>query len=245
MRKSALALSTLLCASLLSSGSVSASVVLSGTRVIYDSSLSEKSVQLSNEDATPNLMQVWADSGDENSTPDKADAPFLVTPPVFRMEPKSGQTVRLIFTGKDLPQDRESLYFLNTIQIPQIDMRKSEQNQMVVMLRNRLKLFYRPPTIVGTAEAAPSLLRFNLSQKDHVWHVTVNNPTGFHVSLTGGKLLLKDKELPFTAEMVAPFSSASWPVSSLKQAAVVPGNVTFSYVNDYGGVSEGKAAIAP
>jgi len=88
-----------------------ASVVMTGTRVIYPGGAKERSIQFSNQDDAPSVVQVWIDSGNPDSTPETADAPFVVTPPVFRIEPKSGQTARLIFTGKDLPQDRESVFF--------------------------------------------------------------------------------------------------------------------------------------
>lgn len=34
------------------------------------------------------------------------------------MEPKSGQTIRIVYTGESLPQDRESLFYLNVLDIP-------------------------------------------------------------------------------------------------------------------------------
>ncbi|MDF0604443.1 molecular chaperone [Neisseriaceae bacterium TC5R-5] len=243
MKPSVFLPSVLLCAALLNSVSAVASVVINSNRVIYPGAASEVNIQLNNESASPHLMQVWADSGDEDSTPDKTDAPFVLTPPLFRIEPTSGQTVRLIFTGSGLPQDRESLFFLNSLQVPQLDPSKTTQNHIVMMLRSRLKLFYRPATIVGTAAAAPSLLQFALAQQNGVWHITVNNPTGFHITLFEGKLLSKDKALPFSPEMVAPYSSASWPIPTLKQTADLPARLSFRYINDYGGVSSAEASI--
>jgi len=51
-------------------------------------------------------MQVWVDRFGE--TPESANepVPFLVTPPIFRMEPNEGQSIRLLYTREALPQDR-------------------------------------------------------------------------------------------------------------------------------------------
>jgi fimbrial chaperone protein len=114
----------------------------------------------------------WVDSGDPESTPQNADAPFIVTPPVFRINPKAGQTVRLVFTGKDLPQDRESVFYLNTLEIPSLNSAYAGQNQMLVMLRNRLKVFYRPPGIEGSARKAPKQLSFHLESEGGKWRTT-------------------------------------------------------------------------
>ncbi|ELN4703365.1 fimbria/pilus periplasmic chaperone, partial [Escherichia coli] len=73
----------------------SASVIVTGTRVIYPADAREKSVQLTNQDAFPNVVQAWVDVNNPQSTPETADAPFMITPPMFRMEPKAGQTMRL------------------------------------------------------------------------------------------------------------------------------------------------------
>ncbi|MCF8994942.1 fimbria/pilus periplasmic chaperone, partial [Pseudomonas carnis] len=85
---------------------VSASVVITGTRLIYPAQEAEITVTLDNNGALPVLVQTWVDSGDPNSSPTHSTAPFLLTPPVFRMDPNQGQSVRLMFTGASLPEDK-------------------------------------------------------------------------------------------------------------------------------------------
>lgn len=75
-------------------------------------------VRLNNGDSTPSLIQAWLDTGDPSSPPDSVRVPFIITPPVFRMEPLSGQTMRIMYTGEKLPADRESLFWLNVLDIP-------------------------------------------------------------------------------------------------------------------------------
>jgi fimbrial chaperone protein len=221
------------------------SVVMTGTRVIYPANARERGIQLTNEDETPNLVQIWVDDNDPDSTPDNASAPFVATPPVFRMEPKAGQAVRLMFTGQDLPQDRESVFYLNVLQIPSTDARLAEQSQFVVMLRNRLKLFYRPEGIDGGAEGAPKQLRFRVEQDGQYWRVTANNPSGYYVSLTSASIVGAGAEAPFKPSMVPPRSEAVWSVEHAGKPAGASLRVKFRFVNDYGSETDGEYVIPP
>lgn len=71
------------------------------------------------------------------------------------MAPDSGQTLRIVYTGQGLPGDRESLFHLNVLQIPPRNSSHADRNQMLLMLRNRLKLFYRPAGIQAVPRTCP------------------------------------------------------------------------------------------
>ena len=75
----------LLCLSTLISTVTTASVVMTGTRVIFPANQNEKTVQLKNKDNNPNIVQVWLDKGNESSTPETADAPIIANPQIFKM----------------------------------------------------------------------------------------------------------------------------------------------------------------
>ncbi len=53
-----------------------ASVVMTGSRIIYPAAASEHSIQLTNNDNFPNAVQVWLDSGDENRHQKQAKPPL-------------------------------------------------------------------------------------------------------------------------------------------------------------------------
>ncbi|PSH44076.1 fimbrial chaperone protein, partial [Yersinia pseudotuberculosis] len=141
-----------------------ASVVMTGSRIIYPAAASEHSIQLTNNDNFPNAVQVWLDSGDEKSTPETGKAPFIVTPPFFRIEANSGQTLRLKYTGSGLPTDRESVFYLNFLQIPPVN-KVEKDNKMLVLLRNRIKVFYRPESIIGRVDQVSTALTFSLRKQ--------------------------------------------------------------------------------
>lgn len=89
-----------------------ASVVMTGTRIIYYEGMKDKTIQLSNNDIHPNIIQVWLENSDKNSTTEMTETPFIVNPQIFRIEAKSGQIIRLMWVDDNLPKDRESLFIL-------------------------------------------------------------------------------------------------------------------------------------
>ena len=71
---------------LLLSATAQAGIVMGGTRVIYEEGKREASMSVTNADnAVPYLVQSWVDnySATKNNAP-----PFIVTPPLFRLDPE-------------------------------------------------------------------------------------------------------------------------------------------------------------
>jgi len=211
-----------------------ASVVLTGTRVIYPAEAAGQTLQLSNADAHPYLVQMWLDAGDQDSTPETVafDAPFTLSPPIFRMEPGSGQAVRLMFNGDQaLPADRESLFYLNFTQIPALAQDTLEANLLVLTLKSRVKLLYRPhglprPNLSQIACA----LRFDV----HKDALEVENPGAFHAVVRRAELLLDGHAAPLIkAEVLAPFSRREWLLPE-PLAASSGAQLRVTLVNDYG-----------
>jgi len=110
----------------------------------FPSNEREVSVKLSNEGEAPGLVQAWVDNGDIDSSPESAKAPFVLTPPVFRVDPKKGQTMRLLYTREPLPDDRESVFWLNLLEVPPKPQDAEDSNFLQMAFRTRIKIFYRP-----------------------------------------------------------------------------------------------------
>lgn len=150
---------------------VSASVVITGTRLIYPAQEAEITVTLDNNGALPVLVQTWVDSGDPNSSPTHSTAPFLLTPPVFRMDPNKGQSVRLMFTGASLPEDKESVYYFNLLEVPTAPAETGTPvNLLQMAFRSRIKIFYRPETLSGNASDAIDQVQWRIVHQPEVWH---------------------------------------------------------------------------
>lgn len=91
-----------------------AGIQIGRTRVIYDANKKEVALSLTNtEKELPWLIQSWIDTGDG-----KTRGPFIVTPPLFRLEPQKEQNLRITWSGQALPTDRESLFYMNVRTIP-------------------------------------------------------------------------------------------------------------------------------
>jgi chaperone protein EcpD len=138
------------------SQTASASIVVDTTRVIYPLNNKEVAVRLTNKGEAPKLVQAWIDDGDEKSSPEKIDVPFLVLTPIFRMEPSKGQVLRIRYTNsKAMPSDRESIFWLNVLEIPpKPGVGVAEENYLQFSFRTRIKLFLRPSNLKGTAAKA-------------------------------------------------------------------------------------------
>lgn len=216
-----------------------ASVVIGGTRMVYPADDREITVKLTNEGTRPALVQVWMDEGDEKSTPDTADVPFTISPPIFRMDADKGQAVRIVYTRQPLPADRESLFWINVLEVPPKAENSDERNLLQFAFRTRIKLFFRPNGLGGDAATAPSRLSWKLvpgtDGKGHA--LQVSNPTAFHVSFA--QVALKQGEQSLGGQgggMVAPNATS---VFQLKDVSQIGGDAQaeFTVINDYGALN--------
>lgn len=216
-----------------------AAVVIGGTRVIYPGGDREVSVQLTNDGENPALVQVWIDAGDADAAPEQSDVPFIVLPPISRVEAGSGQVLRISFTGGKMPpEDRESVYWLNVLDIPPAP--KAEegipQNFLQLAVRSRIKLFYRPKGLSGKANDAPEKLQWYLSRSGGQAVLKAKNPTPYHVTVSRLEILRGESALvpvPVDEGMIAPGGSLEFPLPANAPAAI--GQVRMTTINDFGG----------
>jgi len=219
-----------------------ASVVMNGTRFVYNADAKEITVKVSNVGKLPALTQAWIDDGDEKSTPEHVDVPFNLTPPIARVDPGKAQTLRIAFTGGNLPADRESLFWLNILEVPPKPEDSGEVNRMQLAFRYRLKLFYRPKGLSGDASTSPEKLEWKRTADGGL---LVSNPTAFSVTLNDVKLKVGGNESEMEPFALAPFATVQpKPASPIAQGAAI--EVRYQSINDYGGfVSHDKKVAAP
>ncbi|CAI2033566.1 Chaperone protein focC precursor [Serratia fonticola] len=212
------------------SSSSLASVVLSGTRVIYPSDAKEVSVKINNVGPSPVLLQSWIDNGDPNAKPAAIKVPFVLTPPMNRVEQGKGQTLRISYAGGSLPMDKESVFWLNVLEVPAKSEAKTNENRLQMAFRTRIKLFYRPAGLQGNANDAYKTVTWNTQGGK----VQATNPTPFYVNFVN--LSVNGKKLDNA--MVAPRSSMV-----LNLAGNGGNKISGSVVNDYGAVKAFDAVI--
>lgn len=78
----------LLATAVLATSNASADIVISGTRIIYPQSSKDVVVNLDNHGTKPLLVQTWLDDGRDGVNPEELKLPFIITPPVSRIDPK-------------------------------------------------------------------------------------------------------------------------------------------------------------
>lgn len=204
-----------------------AGVQIGRTRIIYESTAKEVALTLVNkEQELPWLVQSWTDTGDE-----KTRGPFIITPPLFRLDPQKEQSLRITWNGAPLPEDKESLFYLNVRTIPATDKAAEHKNVLKLIYKTRLKLFWRPKGLKSTAAKNCQSLRFSLTGD----RLKVSNDGDYHIifdSLKLGNSLIRE------ADMVAPKATITLPVSPHPGAS----SVKWRCITDYGNASEENTA---
>lgn len=210
-------------------GEASAAISLDTTRVIYDAKYKEASLEVRNRGDNDVVLQSWLDAGDRQL--DKM--PFIVTPPLALLEGSKKQKLRIIYEGAGMPEDRESVMWLNVQEVPRAA--PVDKNVLQLAIRQRIKLFYRPSSLQGVASEAPTELRWTLMPNNML---SVQNSTAFNVTLVGlkvGQTLVSDVFMlaPYEQRQFA-LKSAGWDSSS---------DIAFQSINDYGGQSDYRAEL--
>lgn len=186
-----------------------AGVSLDGTRIIFPAKSKSVNVQLRNAYDSPALVQAWIDTGDAEKIPKANEVPFVLNPSLTRVEPRKGQIIRIIpLDTSKLPQDRESIFWFNMMDIPPEDPTLKDKNYLSFTVRTRIKLFYRPSQLAMAPLLAQQSMQFKYNQGTEA--IQINNPTPYYLTVvqvqSGKKQAFSSAE---DAIMLAPFTSAS------------------------------------
>lgn len=223
-----------------------ASVILGGTRVILDGKEGEATIKASNEGDKPALIQAWVDKGNAKAAPASIDVPFTAMPPVARIEPGKGQTLRILYTGESLPKDKESVFWLNVLEVPPKSTGElADANQLQLAFRTRIKLFYRPAGLKGSPVDAPAGITWRIKPSAKTLAIEASNPTAYHVSFSSIEISADGKTVHNQeGGMVAPGETKEFLLDGVIGISA-SAKVRYRSINDWGGVVENDAPIAP
>lgn len=205
---------------LLLSTAAQAGIVMGGTRVVYQEGKREAAISVTNADThSPYLVQSWV----ENYAPEnKSRVPFIVTPPLFRLDPEQQNVLRINYIGGNMPADRESVFWLNVKSIAPTQ--KDETNKLQVNIKSKFKIFYRPEGLAGEPADAWRKLTFKIEGN----RLIAQNPTPYFVSFfvisVGGKEIGEPG-------MIGPLTYKEWPVNA-------SGVIKWRAINDFGGITD-------
>lgn len=199
-----------------------ASVVVGGTRVIFDGTKKTTTVSVQNKDNVTNIVQSWLAIVDETSP---AKDSFITTPPLFRLKAGEKGFVRILRTGKPMPEDRESMLWLNIKGIPATD-DVSDKNIVQFAINSRIKLIYRPAALKN---AIPEEFAQKLQWSNDDRAIKVKNDSPLYMNFS--EIFINGKAVP-EAWFVAPYSTIRIPVANASPAGKK--EITWSVINDYG-----------
>ncbi|NDJ57537.1 fimbria/pilus periplasmic chaperone [Enterobacteriaceae bacterium 4M9] len=205
----------------ISTAAIAGGVGVGSTRVIYQSDAKQASLSVNNTDSSAVfLIQSWIEDANSKKTDH-----FVLTPPLFVIQPSKENVLRILFSGPQLPQDRETLYWINVKAIPT----KGKDNQpdsstLQFAIVSKLKLFYRPTGLPLSSDEAMK----QLSASQNGSTLTFKNPTPYYINVANIKS--GNTQLKTRSVAVAPFSTSQIDVESSAK------NITYQLVNDYGGL---------
>ena len=233
-----LTLTSLVCASAaFSTFNACADIVISGTRVIYPQSAKDVTVKMENRGTKPLLVQSWLDDGRDTVNPQELKLPFIVTPPVSRIDPSKGQTVRITWTQQPLAQDRESLFWFNVLEVPPKSKDGDSQNVLQLAFRTRIKMFFRPDGLPGD----PAIAAGNLKWSQQGTALIANNSSPYYVSMAKATVTVNGKKIEVDSHTIPPLSNETIPVKNAP--ALRGGKIEYTAINDFGGTEKHQAAI--
>lgn len=205
---------------------------LAQTRLVFDAGNVNTKIAIKN--SSP---QVYLIKADVMNTPDgnvqRPAPPFIVTPPISRLEKESQNTLLIVRNGTaELPTDRESVFYLSLLAIPSTTKVNAPEGEMTsaqvaVGIRNVIKLFYRPKGLPINVETASSQLTFRHQGQQ----LEVRNPTPYYITLAQLSVNQHPIDVRELGPMIAPFSTQTYPVK---------GNATHAewrVITDYGDMS--------
>lgn len=205
-----------------------AGVTIDGTRIIFPSNAKSINVQLRNGFNAPALVQTWIDHGNAMELPAADEIPFILNPSLTRVEAKKGQIIRIIPTQTEtLPQDRESLYWFNILDIPPENQSLKNVDKLKFNVRTRIKLFYRPVNLNIQPLQAYQRIQF---KSINTQQLEINNPTPYFITLI--QLQNSDKTQDYLKQSIIlePFNHTT---ISLKEA-LRHHDISYSIMDDLG-----------
>ncbi|ELY5848318.1 molecular chaperone [Cronobacter turicensis] len=225
-----LILTTILAASCWS-GRAEAALTLNADRLVYNEKDGDASIKVHSNEDRAYLIQSWLDAG--NSAV-KKDLPFVVTPPLFRLAPKSDNVIRVVYLGNGLPADRESLFWLDVKGVPGLNDEESKvENRMVLAINNRIKFFFRPAGLKG--DPGEGVKNAHWSHNGN--NLTVENSSPYYLVLSK---IIADKEsiqvsVVDNNTVIPPFGKKSY---KLKHSPANGTSVEWAAINDFGVTSQ-------
>ncbi|QJT82068.1 pilus assembly protein [Kosakonia sp. MUSA4] len=207
------------------------SVRLGAPRLIYDPDSHGATLTVTNPQNYPILIQsqVLAENRKDN-------APFVVTPPLMRLDGQQSSRLRIVRTGGNFSNDRETLQWLCVKGIPpkagdqwakKGGKGGSVSLNLQLSINNCIKLLIRPDGIKKQPDDSDSHLKWQRKGN----RLVAINASPFYIDISALNI---NGYAIHDVKYVSPFSLREFSLPSTE----IPKTVGWKIVNDYGGESQ-------
>lgn len=207
-----------------------AAINLDRTRIVFPESDKASSLKVDNQSkALPYLALSWI----EDEKGQKEDVHFMALPPIQRIEAGASSQVRIVKQAatRQLPKDRESLFYFNLREVPPKSTSASEERSvMQVAMQSRIKLFWRPEAI---RKKSGELTEMRMEITANAKGLTVHNPTPYYITLAWLSKNAKTILPGFDSLMIAPFATATASTGDYHGSYY-----SIGYIDDYGALKK-------
>lgn len=164
-------------------GSAHAQIAIPSTRVIYAAPQKEVVVPIKNMGDAPVLVQAWISDGGADQPPEMSTAPFVLAPPVVRLDAGKDNHLRIRRIAGIAPRDSvEHLYWLNILAVPP-RVADSTQNVLELAVRSRYKVLYRPEGLPAPDRERAEALEFRIVDDGPKQRLHVSNRSAYVINL--------------------------------------------------------------
>lgn len=189
------------------SASSLAALSMDQTRYIFEGNKESVSIVVENAAKQTYGGQTWIENIKETDT----RPTFVVTPPFFKVAGEGKQVLRVIKALEKMPEDKESIYWVNLQEIPPVN----KEGGLSIALRTKVKLLYRPESLISGRKTAEKGL--SLVSKGGKTELVNTTPYIFAIANlmdAQNKALTLDKEVHKQLGMFAPGESVTLPAGS-------------------------------
>ena len=224
-----------------------AALEVGATRVIYAEDARSRSLLVANVGEGTSALQIWVSDDAAAAvlaSPHKTSSAFVTVPAVVLLKTGERKHTQIIYNGKALPGDRESLFWLNVLEVaaqPAHPERPPTDGdaQVNVAVNLQLKLFYRPASLKREMTPLPQMARFALDVDAPTGRRTLKavNSGAFHLSFASLTVLgAHDQRWRIEADdlMLRPFSERVFELPQTASQAAEPQSIEAQWIDDAG-----------
>jgi P pilus assembly chaperone PapD len=218
-----------------------AQVALPATRVVYAAAQKEVVVPVKNMGELPVLIQAWISDGPPEQQPEDSRAPFVLAPPVVRLDAGKDNHLRIRRIAGLAPRDQvEHLYWLNILAVPPRSA-NSDENVLELAVRSRYKVLYRPEGLAAPKGDRAKDTAFSVVGDGDDQRLRIANRSAYVLNL--GRLVVKanGREMELENPYVPPMAHVDVVVSA---GIGRPSEVLFDWIDDEGRLHPGSDTLA-